>query len=826
MSVKVDSAKVGLGKALVALMLTSVMGSAASAQITPDGTLPTPSLASPGCVQCIITGGTEQNQYLFHSFREFSVPTGGVAWFNQPLHIQTILARVTGGQASNINGLITANGNASLFFINPAGILFGPNAQLNLGGSFLASTASSFQFPAGGEFSAVQPQAPPLLTVNTPIGLQFGPNPGAIANQSQAQIPGFAQPVGLAVRPGQTLALIGGDVALNGGHLTALGGSVAVGSVQGNGQATVFPGTTGLQVTYPPLQTFGHIQLDQGAEINTSGFPGGPIQIQGRSLALSGNARIVSFNFGTQPGGAVTVNTTETVTLTGVGNYAQRLQELASGTLDPAVVRNVIATLAAGPSAAGDVLVNTQRLILQDGAAIASVTGGAGAAGNSIINASELVDLSASPFFNGTFVRSTGAGGDLTINTKRLVARDNAEISTATFGSGKGGNLTINATDSIELLGTVPIPAPALNGVFVTGVFANGAAPGGGEAGNLRLTTKQLVVTEGAQIGADTNNFVTQGGGGNITVQAGESVLLTGRSPGTNAPSLITASGVKQGGTIAIATPTFTLQNGAGVSVRSTESAGNIEIAAQQFRLDNQAFIEATSQLGAGGNIRIHAGNLFLRRNSTISTSAGLVGGSGSGGNIRINATFVIADLVEDSDIRANAFAGSGGRIDIKALGVYGLRFRALETPLSDITVSSQFGISGTITINTLEADPNRGLVSLPLNLVDPSDRIATGCSPSRTAGQNKFIVTGRGGLPNRPEDWGRDRPLVAPIELAHQPAKAQAPTTTQATRSPDTDALTEAQGWAIAPDGSIYLVAQAPLAPAWNPTPPCKVTP
>ena len=817
---------------LYALLLAGATMPATSAQIVPDRTLPTNSVVSPGCLQCIITGGTTQQQYLFHSFQTFSVPTGGVAWFNHAAGIHTILARVTGGQPSTINGLITANGAANLFFINPSGILFGPNAQLNLGGSFLASTASSFHFASGGEFSAVQPQAPPLLTMNMPIGLQFGPTPGAIANQSQAKIPGFAQPVGLAVRPGQTLALIGGDVTLNGGNLTAFGGRVDVGSVQANGQATILPGATGFQVAYPAVQAFGAIQLNQGAEINTSGFPGGPIQLQGRSLALAENARIVSFNFGNQPGGAITVNATEAVELTGVGNYAQRLQELASGTLDPAVVRNVIATLSAGPSAAGDVIINTQRLTLQDGAAIASVTGGAGAAGNSIINASESVELSASPFFNGTFVRSTGAGGDLTINTKRLVARDNAEISTATFGTGKGGNLTVNATDSIELVGAVPIPAPALNGVFVTGIFANGAAPGGGEAGNLRLSTGRLVVTDGAQVGADTNNSVTQGGGGNITVQATEAIVLTGRSPGTNAPSLITASGVNQGGTIAIATPRLTLQNGAGVSVRSNDSAGNIEIAAQLFRLDNQAFLEATSRLGAGGNIRIQAGNLILRRNSTISTSAGLVGGSGSGGNIRINATFVIADLTENSDIRANAFAGSGGRIDITALGVYGLRFRPLETQFSDITVSSQLGISGTFTINTLNTDPNRGLVTLPVNLVDPSDRIATGCAPSRTAGNNKFVVTGRGGLPTRPEEWGGDRPLVAPTELAHFPGVPASPVTNA---SPATKIhglepapLTEAQGWAIATDGSIYLVAQTATATEamGPPTPPCQFGP
>jgi filamentous hemagglutinin family protein len=252
-----------------------------AAQIVPDNSLSDRSVVPANCTRCEITGGTQRGSNLFHSFEQFSVPTNGEAFFNNALDVRNIFSRVTGNSVSSIDGVIGANGSANVFLLNPNGIIFGANARLDVGGSFIATTGDRILFSDGVEFSASTPATTPLLTISTPIGLQFGANPGAIRVQN-ATLQGAA---------GRTLSLIGGRLALSGATLRAVQGRIELGSVA-NGSVRLRAIESGWRLEYPAVSTFQDITLSNGTSVDASGDRAGEIQVQGRQIQVTEGSQI------------------------------------------------------------------------------------------------------------------------------------------------------------------------------------------------------------------------------------------------------------------------------------------------------------------------------------------------------------------------------------------------------------------------------------------------------------------------------------------------------------------------------------------------------
>ncbi len=169
-----------LGSCFALAGLVFLAGNSTHAQITPDGTLgDESSIVTPNSrinqqIVDLIEGGAVRGANLFHSFQDFNVSEGQQVYFANPTGIETIFSRVTGTDISDILGTLGVNGNANLFLLNPNGIVFGPHASLDIRGAFVASTAESLVWENGTQFSATNPQTPPLLTINVTPGLQYG----------------------------------------------------------------------------------------------------------------------------------------------------------------------------------------------------------------------------------------------------------------------------------------------------------------------------------------------------------------------------------------------------------------------------------------------------------------------------------------------------------------------------------------------------------------------------------------------------------------------------------------------------------------------------
>ncbi|MBW4505504.1 MAG: filamentous hemagglutinin N-terminal domain-containing protein [Scytonematopsis contorta HA4267-MV1] len=694
-----------------------ITGNSVLAQITPDATLPNNSQVRLQDNIRFIEGGTQAGGNLFHSFKEFSVPTNSTAYFNNnDTGVQNILTRVTGGSVSNIDGLIRAGGNANLFLINPNGIIFGQNARLDIKGSFVGSTANAIGFGNLGNFSATNPEAPsPLLTIN-PNALLFNQiQGGRIENNSAA--PAGRNPsdafnvTDLRVADGKSLLLVGGDVNLNGGRLYAFGGRVELGGLAGIGTVGLNENGGNFSLSFPLGVQRSDVFLFNNADVNVRAGNGGSVAINARNLQMTDGSQILAgienrLSSENSKAGNIDINATGIINLQQRSDIFNDVQANALGQGGDVNIRTGTLRLADGSEIgartysagqggnltvnaisevevtgrsadgrigsalftkqdsegatgnAGNLTINTPWLRVLDGGLVIAITNGAGRGGNLNIDTSNgrVEAIGTNRIAAEANHTALGSGGNLTIKTGELISRDGASVSASTFGAGQGGNLIIDATSKVEVAGS---------GLYVL----QGTKDATGNPGNLIINTRLLQVLDGATVTGSTSGA---GQGGNLKIDAGR-VEVIGTSSSGNGSSItseINSGALGLAGNLTINTSLLRVLGGATVSTstRGAGRGGDLNIDTGNGRVE----VIGTSSDGFGSNITAEsnstatgaAGNLTIKTGELIARDGGFISastlGAGQGGNLRIDATSsveLIGENTVDSQFPSGLFA-------------------------------------------------------------------------------------------------------------------------------------------------------------------------
>lgn len=803
--------------------------SASPAQIRSDGTLST-TVSSSDTLNFVVEKGDRRGDHLFHSFDAFSIPLGGSAQFENSNDINIIFSRVTGGQPSNINGTLSANGTADVFFMNPTGILFGPNAQLNIGGSFIATTAEHIAFANGYQFSAVAPRQTPLLTISTPIGLQFGPQAGPITiKNSGYRLEGMrlspvidqGSPLGLRIEAGRTLGLLGQTLRLSDGIVSAPGGQTILAGVE-SGMVSLESSPWGWDLGFDSVERFGDLSLSQSALVGSSSALSSRIKLQGHNIHLLDNSFVWINSQGQEAGGAIEVNAQNRLQMQRDDSSA-----VSSG---PLFSQN----LGLGPGA--DISVTAGQMEISRSANVRTITHAPGDGGDVTVQVVNNLDIigtdSAIPaeIHTITMGPENGDGGTASIAAGNIHLLDGGSIVTTTFGSGNSGELSIEATESITIAGAGSTPAIKSN------IGSSSFSLLGGDANQVSVHTPRLTLDRSGTISANT--FGT-GDAGSVMVNASELIRIRGYANGQDTLPLSSISSAAlesdavlrrfigldlrvtgDGGNVEIATPNLMITDGAQITVRNdgTGNAGDrLQIEADEIVLEGGS-INAITQTGNGGNIMLTANVIGLADQSSINTETS---GGGNGGNIILDSSVIFG--INNSDIVANALGGNGGNVFVRTQGLFGLEFRNERTDQSDITASSEFGLQGTVKIVTLDIDPVTDS-RIALTTVVDTQQVETHCS---MAHGSRFNIVGRGGLPLGPDAYGgSDRPWsdiladfgVIPTEESELAIGAYSPDTNGVSSSEESyseensqrwqNGFEEATGMAIAPNGAVQLVA------------------
>jgi filamentous hemagglutinin family protein len=630
-----------------------------------------------------ITGGLNRGKTLFHSFTDFSVPTNGQANFTNPVGSRDIITRVTGTVFSDINGLVNTNG-ANFFLINPNGIVFGTNAQLNVGKAFVGSTANSLDLVDGSgrtiTFGTNANGDAPLLSVAPNVLFDVS---GLNINGGNSQISNFGKLQ--TTTPSQYIGLIGGNVALDGGRIYTVGGRIELGGLSAPGSVVLGVEGDIPKLKFPTNVTRADVSLTNQSKVNPAGFGGGDIVITARNLEILGGSGLVAgieSGFGTPATVAGDINL----------NVAGAIFVDASG------IGNVVKENAIGTG--GNIIIDTGLLSLTNGSVVGALTVafGQGNAGNVMVTAKDAISLADKSFIvSGVEAGGVGNGGNIQIDTGSLVLSNNSRLATETAVQGNAGNVTISAKDTVSLTNV-----SGISSVVQTGAVGNG--------GNIQIDTGSLSLSSGSIVGTPTYG---QGNGGNLIVTAKDAVSLT---DGAAIASTVQPGGVGKGGNIDIKAGSLSLRDGAQLQTATlgasttqpagrgdagnvnVKVAGTIEIVgAKDDRASGVIGSTDVGTEGNGGNIALDASSISFREGAGLLSDTA---GTGNAGNITVTSkAAVIFDSTAGIVSRVLPDGvGNGGNITVSG-GTISFRDGA---GLNSETLGQ--GDAGTITVNARES--------------------------------------------------------------------------------------------------------------------------
>ncbi len=715
---------------LLIVVSTSFVCPLVQSEVTLDGSLGATSALRGPDFQITENMGTRAGSNLFHSFGRFNLNKSQSATFSGSPGINNVIGRVTGGQASTIDGTLRVSiPNANLYLLNPAGVIFGENATLDVPGSFHTSTANYLKLQDGVRFDSGAATTPQVLTTAAPEAFGFlGGNPSGIL------LTGATNSV-LEVQQGSTVSLIGGDITSESTAIYAPGGQINLASVGSAGEVVL--NESGIQTT--SFQQMGSISLSQDpliphiasgtdrvlGNLDVSSDTGGKIFIRGGQLVMD-NSYIFS-DTQTGDGGGINVGLTNdlnmrapkassperptgsliTSSTSGKGNAGNinldagklilsdraqintRAVENSTGNAGNLTisantiqlqnhpdVTTLLTTASLGNGDAGNIAMTTDTLEVLGGSVIESTTGGKGNGGNLTMDAKKiLLSGENSAFFTSSLDDSTGNAGDLSIIAETMKVSDSAVIQSVSSGSGNGGNLLINA-DNLEVLNGARID----NSVYSSG---NG--------GDLMISASGLRVSDEARI---DNSIYGSGNSGNLMITATDLDILNSSIIQSNAKT----ETKNKGGDLTIEADTISLSG-----------------------IDTEISSEASGK-GISGNVTITSGKLELRNGSEISSRTS---DQGNGSNMVVDSNEII--LANDT----NAIASSAREEKSLRTGIHAdLLGDNLKAKSGNFTIKSEnltVNNGASITANNFDQGKSGNLFvkSDQINLTNDADAIA-----------------------------------------------------------------------------------------------------